>query len=69
MFNEQNLWIAVTVRSCTMTKTFLAINLLASPGITHTNNERLHWFEGNRFFLYVCVCKRGYFFPINERFL
>ncbi|CAF1089887.1 unnamed protein product [Rotaria sordida] len=45
LFNERNLWIAVTVRSFTSTKTFLAINLSASPGIIHTKNEQLHWFE------------------------
>ena len=55
MFNERNLWIGVIVRSFTTTKTYLAINLLASPGIIHTNNGRLHWFEGNRFFC-MCVC-------------
>ncbi|CAF4333861.1 unnamed protein product, partial [Rotaria sp. Silwood2] len=51
LFNERNLWIAVTVRSFTSTKTFLAINLSASPGIIHTKNEQLHWFEGNKFCL------------------
>ncbi|CAF0735593.1 unnamed protein product [Rotaria sp. Silwood1] len=45
LFNERNLWIAVTVRSFTSTKTFLAINLSASPGIIHIKNEQLHWFE------------------------
>jgi hypothetical protein len=48
IFNERNLWIAVTVRSYASTKTFLAINLSASPGINHTKNEKLHWFEGKR---------------------
>ena len=47
IFNERNLWIAVTVRSTTSTKTFLAINLSASQGMMHTKNHRLHWFEGN----------------------
>jgi hypothetical protein len=55
MFNERNLWIAVTVRSFTSTKTFLAINLSASPGINHTKNEKLHWFEGNTLgFIMIC---------------
>ncbi|CAF0748109.1 unnamed protein product [Adineta ricciae] len=45
MFNERNLWIAVTVRSFTSTKTFLAINLSASAGLLHQKNEKLHWFE------------------------
>ncbi len=49
MFNERNLWIAVTVRSFTSTKTFLAINLSASSGINHTKNDKLHWFEGNKY--------------------
>jgi hypothetical protein len=47
IFNERNLWIAVTVRSFTSTKRFLAINLSASSGISHPINEQLHWFEGN----------------------
>jgi len=46
LFNERNLWISVIVRSFTSTKKFLAINLLASSGINHTKNEKLHWFEG-----------------------
>ncbi len=50
MFNERNLWIAVTVRSFASTKTFLAINLSASSGIAHTENEQLHWFEGKQFY-------------------
>ncbi|UJR33733.1 hypothetical protein I4U23_021160 [Adineta vaga] len=45
VFNERNLYIAVTVRSFTSTKTFLAINLSASLGLVHSNNEQLHWFE------------------------
>ncbi|CAM4896178.1 unnamed protein product [Rotaria socialis] len=45
LFNDRNLWIAVTVRSFTSTKTFLTINLSASPGIVYTKNEQLHWFE------------------------
>jgi len=50
MFNERNLWIAVTVRSLASTNTFLAINLSASSGISHPKNEQLHWFEGNHFY-------------------
>ncbi|CAF1507256.1 unnamed protein product [Adineta steineri] len=46
LFNERNLWIAVTVRSFTSTKTYLAINLSASTGVVHAKNEQLHWFEG-----------------------
>jgi len=58
MFNERNLWISVTVRSFTSTKTFLAINLLASPGMNHTKNEKLHWFEGKRYrFLSIILIK------------
>jgi hypothetical protein len=55
MFNERNLWIAVTVRSFTSTKMFLAINLSASAGITDTKNEKLHWFEGKIFFFLSTV--------------
>jgi hypothetical protein len=45
IFNEKNLWIAVTVRSFTNTNTFLAVNVLASTGISHLKNDKLHWFE------------------------
>lgn len=52
VFNERNLWIAVTVRSFTSTKTFLAINLSASAGLSHPKNEKLHWFEGKHRILF-----------------
>lgn len=48
MFNERNLWISVTVRTYTSTKRFLAINLSASLGFSHIENEKLHWFEGKK---------------------
>jgi len=53
VFNERNLWIAVTLRSFTSTKKFLAINLSASSGINHTKNEKFHWFEGKRLICFV----------------
>ena len=66
MFNERNLWISVTVRSFTSTKTFLAINLSTSPGINHIKNEKLHWFEGKKYFAYEeFLIKISFFFVFS----
>lgn len=48
LFNERNLWIPVTVRSTTSTKTFFAINLTASAGLVEKRNPQFHWFEGEK---------------------
>jgi len=46
LFNERNLWIPVTVRSTTSTKTFFVINSTASAGLVEKRNSQFHWFEG-----------------------
>lgn len=48
----------MTVRSLTSTKTVLAINLLASPGILHRKDVPLHWFEGKK---YIYVSSISYY--------
>lgn len=70
LFHERNLWIPVTVRSFTSTKTFLTINLSASPGIIHTKNEQLHWFEGKKvsvfYLIHIHVSDVSFFFKLSK---
>jgi hypothetical protein len=47
MFNDENLWITVIVRSTTSTKTCFAVNMPTLPGMVEPKNQHLHWFEGS----------------------